>query len=78
MEPRFCHPMGQDLPSRHPLHNRQITASLSELEDQRPSPSRRRVKPGSATEEELVQKYLPLVKNVVGRLAMALPLSRVR
>ena len=36
-------------------------------------PSRRRVKPGSATEEELVQKYLPLVKNVVGRLAMTLP-----
>jgi len=36
-------------------------------------PSRRRVKPGSVTEEELVQKYLPLVKNVVGRLAMTLP-----
>ncbi len=31
------------------------------------------MKPGSATEEELVQKYLPLVKNVVGRLAMTLP-----
>src|SRR5215510_15537772 len=36
-------------------------------------PSRRRLKPGSATEEEIVQKHLPLVKNVVGRLAMTLP-----
>jgi len=36
-------------------------------------PSRRRIRPGSATEEELVEKYLPLVKNVVGRLAMTLP-----
>src|SRR6267143_7211607 len=36
-------------------------------------PSARRMKPGSATEGELVQKYLPLVKNVVGRLAMTLP-----
>src|SRR5437867_1830751 len=36
-------------------------------------PSRQRIRPGSASEEELVQKYLPLVKNVVGRLAMTLP-----
>jgi RNA polymerase sigma factor for flagellar operon FliA len=33
----------------------------------------RRIKPGSAAEEECVVKYLPLVKNVVGRLAMTLP-----
>jgi len=29
--------------------------------------------PGDASEEELVKKYLPLVKTVVGRLAMSLP-----
>jgi RNA polymerase sigma factor for flagellar operon FliA len=29
--------------------------------------------PGDASEEELVKKYLPLVKTVVGRLAMNLP-----
>lgn len=33
----------------------------------------RRSGPGSATEEALVQQYLPLVKTVVGRLAMTLP-----
>jgi RNA polymerase sigma factor for flagellar operon FliA len=31
------------------------------------------MKPGSALEGELVEKYVPLVKNVVGRLAMTLP-----
>lgn len=36
-------------------------------------PNRARIKPGSATEEELVEKYLPLVRTVVGRLAMTLP-----
>jgi RNA polymerase sigma factor FliA len=36
-------------------------------------PSRRQMKPGSAVEEELVHKYLPLVRNVAGRLAMTLP-----
>jgi RNA polymerase sigma factor for flagellar operon FliA len=34
----------------------------------------RRAGPGSATEDSLVQQYLPLVKTVVGRLAMTLPL----
>ena len=29
--------------------------------------------PGDAVEEELVKKYLPLVRTVVGRLAMSLP-----
>ena len=29
--------------------------------------------PGDASEEELVKKYLPLVRTVVGRLAMSLP-----
>jgi RNA polymerase sigma factor for flagellar operon FliA len=33
----------------------------------------RRVTPGSKTEEKLVTEYLPLVKSVVGRLAMTLP-----
>src|SRR5215510_12289965 len=36
-------------------------------------PSRRRIRPGSQTEADLVEKYLPLVKSVVGRLAMTLP-----
>ena len=36
-------------------------------------PSARRMKPGSALEGELVEKYVPLVRNVVGRLAMTLP-----
>ena len=36
-------------------------------------PSARRIRPGSALEGELVEKYVPLVKNVVGRLAMTLP-----
>jgi RNA polymerase sigma factor for flagellar operon FliA len=33
----------------------------------------KQTRPGSAKENELVQEYLPLVKNVVGRLAMSLP-----
>jgi len=33
----------------------------------------RRLKPGSPLEGQLVEKYVPLVKNVVGRLAMTLP-----
>jgi RNA polymerase sigma factor for flagellar operon FliA len=36
-------------------------------------PSARRLKPGSALEDELVRQYVPLVKNVVGRLALTLP-----
>ena len=36
-------------------------------------PHKQRLKPGSATEAELVEKHLPLVKTVVGRLAMTLP-----
>lgn len=31
------------------------------------------VKPGNAAEAEIVEEYLPLVKTVVGRLAMSLP-----
>lgn len=34
---------------------------------------RYRVKPGSAAEGELVRQHLPLVKTVVGRIAMTLP-----
>lgn len=36
-------------------------------------PSARLMKPGSVLESELVEKYVPLVRNVVGRLAMTLP-----
>src|SRR5881409_3460069 len=36
-------------------------------------PSARSMKPGSPLEGQLVEKYVPLVKNVVGRLAMTLP-----
>ncbi len=31
------------------------------------------MRPGSVVESELVEKYIPLVRNVVGRLAMTLP-----
>ena len=34
---------------------------------------RNRLKPGSPAEADLVQRYLPLVRNVVARLAMTLP-----
>ena len=33
----------------------------------------KRVAPGSVMEDRLVNQYLPLVKTVVGRLAMSLP-----
>ena len=36
-------------------------------------PSARNLRPGSVVESQLVEKYVPLVKNVVGRLAMSLP-----
>src|SRR3954469_17979886 len=36
-------------------------------------PPSRRLRPGSATEAELVEKYIPLVRTVVARLAMTLP-----
>jgi RNA polymerase sigma factor for flagellar operon FliA len=36
-------------------------------------PPSRQIKPGSAIESQLVEKYLPLVKTVVNRLAMTLP-----
>ena len=36
-------------------------------------PEARRLRPGSAKEAEMVEKYVPLVKAVVGRLAMSLP-----
>ncbi len=36
-------------------------------------PRSRQLKPGSHTEAELVQKYIPLVRTVVARLAMTLP-----
>ena len=32
-----------------------------------------RTKAGSKTEDQLVEQYLPLVKTIVGRLAMTLP-----
>jgi len=36
-------------------------------------PRQRRIKPGSPIESELVEKYLPLVRAVVSRVAMTLP-----
>jgi len=36
-------------------------------------PFGRRIRPGSTAEDELVKQHIPLVKNVVGRLAMTLP-----
>jgi RNA polymerase sigma factor for flagellar operon FliA len=36
-------------------------------------PNSRRLRPGSTTEAQLVEKYIPLVRTVVGRLAMTLP-----
>src|SRR5512139_3053013 len=36
-------------------------------------PRQKRIRAGSAAEAALVEKYVPLVKNVVGRLAMTLP-----
>ena len=36
-------------------------------------PAPRQLRPGSATEAALVEEYVPLVKSVVGRLAMTLP-----
>jgi len=36
-------------------------------------PNASRMRPGSALEGEIVEKYVPLVRNVVGRLAMSLP-----
>ena len=36
-------------------------------------PSRRRMRPGGSVEQEMVEKYLPLVRAVVTRLAMTLP-----
>ena len=36
-------------------------------------PNSRILRPGSVTEAELVDKYIPLVRSVVARLAMTLP-----
>ena len=39
----------------------------------RPWPGARQLRPGSPVETELVEKHIPLVRTVVGRLAMTLP-----
>src|SRR4051794_29494831 len=65
----------------HPMINTSKVCADRHSTNRKPStpktnllwPARSRIRPGSATEEELVNKYLPLVKNVVGRLAMTLP-----
>lgn len=36
-------------------------------------PKPRQIRPGSAAEGAIVEQYLPLVRNVVGRLALSLP-----
>jgi RNA polymerase sigma factor for flagellar operon FliA len=62
-----------------------MNATLCELETPPPTKEQRRATqkqlwrlysrsgPGSSTENRLVEEYLPLVKTVVGRLAMTLP-----
>src|SRR5580658_11055774 len=62
-----------------------MSATLCDLESPPPSAEQRRSTqqelwrlysrngPGSLTENSLVEEYLPLVKTVVGRLAMTLP-----
>ncbi len=63
------------------VQSRARTAATAKLmprrkppEKSRPAwPTKRRIRPGSSVEEGLVEKYLPLVKTVVGRLAMTLP-----
>lgn len=52
------------------------TATLNYGRNRKPAPqprSRSYVTPGSAAESELVERYLPLVKTVVGRVAINLP-----
>ena len=39
----------------------------------RKSSANQRMRPGSTAEAEMVERYIPLVKSVVGRLAMTLP-----
>lgn len=53
--------------------DRNAPARRDPLKPVMPWPARRRLRPGSTQEEALVQQYVPLVKNVVGRLAMTLP-----
>jgi RNA polymerase sigma factor for flagellar operon FliA len=33
----------------------------------------KKIRPGTPKEAELIEQYLPFVKNVVGRLALSLP-----
>src|SRR5947207_8592816 len=50
--------------------------SAAICEDRKPVKSNRpfrRTKPGSVEEAQVVEKYLPLVRSIVGRLAMTLP-----
>jgi RNA polymerase sigma factor for flagellar operon FliA len=50
--------------------------SAAICEDRKPAKSTRpfrRTKPGSVEEAQAVEKYLPLVRSIVGRLAMTLP-----
>src|SRR5438045_4272191 len=53
------------LPHTHP--------SPEKTDSRRLWPQSRRLRPGSTTEAHLVEKYLPLVRTVVARLAMTLP-----
>lgn len=64
------------------ISDTQTGAGRRSFQQQRPSdrakrndswPSARSLRPGSVIESQLVEKYVPLVRNVVGRLAMNLP-----
>jgi RNA polymerase sigma factor for flagellar operon FliA len=57
---------------RRPLSGRAIRHKVTATRrDMRPR--QKRIRAGSAAEAALVEQYVPLVKNVVGRLAMTLP-----
>ena len=54
--------------------DRRLTRSKTRTTKTNPLwPPSRRLKPGSTTEAELVDKYIPLVRTVAARLALTLP-----
>lgn len=57
----------------HPCPPPPTSRSKTTLTPKEPWPQHRRVRPGTVIESDLVDQYIPLVRNVVGRLAMTLP-----
>ena len=62
---------GQALPAPAPSRAQAVSAPAPKTQEA--WPKKRRLRAGSALEGEIVEKYLPLVKAVVARLAMTLP-----